>query len=71
MQPDLSLRAISPDLADILDTAAGHEADPAGIEAFTSEWLINETLREYPHLTRDEALALARQAEAEAAEGGL
>jgi len=71
MQPDLSLRTISPDLADILDTAAGHDADPAGIEAFTSEWLINETLREYPDMTRDQALALIRQAETEASEGGL
>jgi hypothetical protein len=69
--PDLTLRAISPDLAEILDAATVHDTDPAGIEAFTSEWMINEILRDDPSLTREQAIALARQSEREAAEGGL
>lgn len=71
MQSDLTLRTISPDLAEILDTTAGHQADPAGMEAFTSEWLINETMLDDPSLTREQAIACIRQAELEAAAGGL
>lgn len=71
MTPDLTLRGISPDLADILDTARHHKVDPAEETAIASEWLIAETMREYPDLTRAEAATLIRQAEAEAAKGGL
>ena len=68
---DLTLRTISPDLAEILDTATSHDADPAGIEAFTTDWLIGEVMRDDPSLTREQAMTLIRQAEAEAADGGL
>ena len=71
MMRDLSLREISPDLADILETAAHVNADPSGIEAFTSEWLIDETMLNDPTLTRDQAIAEIHRAAIEAAEGGL
>lgn len=68
---DLTLRGISPDLAEILDNAHAHGADPSGMDAFTSDWLISETMRDDPTLTRGQAIAIIRQAEAEAAAGGL
>lgn len=71
MMPAPSFREISPDLADILDAATHHGADPAGIDEFTSEWLINETMLNDPTLTRDQAIAEIRRAAIEAAEGGL
>lgn len=69
--PNLTLRALSPDLADILDQATQHAADPAGIEAFTEDWLINELMRDDPSLTREAAIAQIREGEQAAIEGGF
>jgi ribosomal 50S subunit-associated protein YjgA (DUF615 family) len=71
MTPDLTLRDISPDLADILDTVSHHDVGPAEAEAIATDWLIAETMRQYPDLDRKSAEALIAEAEAEAARGGL
>lgn len=63
---------MSPDLAKVLDMLPNPEdEDPSGAEAYTSEWLIDETMRDDPGLTRDQAIDVIRQAEREALAGGL
>lgn len=69
--PDLTLRSISPDLAEILDTASAHDADPSRIEAFTSEWMIGELMKDEPGLTREQAIEQIRDGERAAREAGL
>lgn len=69
MQSRTTLFDIEPGLARMLEAPAA--TDPAGIDAFTSEWLIAEIMQDDPGLTRADAIALIREAEREAMEAGL
>jgi hypothetical protein len=71
MTPDLSLRSVSPDLADMLDQARGHQMTDAEIEAQRRSWCIGELMLDDASLTRERAEALYDEACAEAAAGGL
>lgn len=71
MTPDLSLRTVSPDLADMLDQARGHQMTDAEIEAQRRSWCIGELMLDDETLTREQAATLYDLASAEAAAGGL
>lgn len=69
MHSRTTLFDIEPGLARMLEAPAA--TDPAGIDAFTSEWLISEIMQDDPGLTRAEAIALIGEAEREAKAGGF
>ena len=68
---DLTFRDLSPELADMLDQARGHQMTEAEIEAQRRSWCVGELMLDDETLTREQAEALYDQARADAAAGGL